>query len=163
SDSKARTTWTSASTPRRAGRSTRAAPSPLATPGMSTYSTVAGVFFLGWYISARASTRGSGTRAIPTRGSGRPPGAGGGAPVRREKSVLLPVEGRPMMPTFISLFSTLLACYLLATDLLRACHRLVTCYWLPYLVRGGTHASSAMGVRTVPTNVVCGYEPPLKP
>ena len=103
SESKARTTWMRASTPRRAGRSTRAEPSPLATPGTSTYSTVAGVFFLGWYISARASTRGSGTRATPRRGSGRPPGAGAALPVRSWNSVDLPDDDRPMIPTFMSL------------------------------------------------------------
>ena len=47
SESKARTTCTSTSTPRSAGRSTSAWPSPLATPGTSTYSTVASVRFLG--------------------------------------------------------------------------------------------------------------------
>ena len=75
SDSKARTTCTNASTPRSAGRSTSAGPRPWRRPGTSTYSTVASVVFFGWKIPASPSTRGSGTRAMPTRASGRPPAA----------------------------------------------------------------------------------------
>ena len=43
----------------------------------------------------------SGTRATPSRASGRPPGAPADAPVSREKSVLFPTDDRPMMPTFM--------------------------------------------------------------
>ena len=101
SDSKARTTCTSASTPRRAGRSTSAPPSPFATPGTSTYSTVASVRFFGWKIAASRSTRGSGTRATPTRASGRPPGGVAGVPVRSWKRVLFPARESPRMPAFM--------------------------------------------------------------
>jgi hypothetical protein len=96
--SKARTTCTSASTPRSAGRSTSAALSPLAVPGTSTYSTVAGVVLRGENMRASASTRASGTRATPTRASARP--AAGAAPVRSWNSVLLPASGSPTNPAF---------------------------------------------------------------
>ena len=82
--------------------STSVEPSPFETPGTSTYSTVAGVFFLGRNISESFSRRASGTLAMPIRASGLPPGAATGAWVKRLNNVLFPTSGRPMIPTFIS-------------------------------------------------------------
>ena len=102
SDSKARTTCTRASMPRSAGRSTRADPSPLATPGTSTYSTVAWVFFLGLYIAARRLDPRVGDAGDPeARPRAFRPGARPAAPVRSWKRVLLPTDARPMMATFM--------------------------------------------------------------
>ena len=42
---------------------------PLTRPAMSTNSSVAGVYFSGWYISASTSSRLSGTATTPVFGS----------------------------------------------------------------------------------------------
>lgn len=48
---------------------TRTLARALTRPAMSTNSMTAGVFFLGWYISASLSRRSSGTATMPTFGS----------------------------------------------------------------------------------------------
>ena len=73
SSSKQRTTWTMAAHSRMLARNLLPRPwpwlAPLTRPAMSTNSTTAGVVFLGWYISLRASRRWSGTATTPTLGS----------------------------------------------------------------------------------------------
>ena len=73
SSAKARSTKTMASTSRMWLRNLLPSPSPLLAPAtsppMSTNCTVAGTTFLLLLISASASRRGSGTRAMPTLGS----------------------------------------------------------------------------------------------
>ena len=73
SSSKQRTTCTMASTSRMWLRNLLPRPSPrlapFTRPAMSTNSSVAGVYFSGWYISASTSSRWSGTATTPVFGS----------------------------------------------------------------------------------------------
>ena len=73
SSSKQRTTCTMASTSRMWERNLLPRPSPrlapFTRPAMSTNSSVAGVYFSGWYISASTSSRLSGTATMPVFGS----------------------------------------------------------------------------------------------
>ena len=99
--SKARTTWNSASTVFSFARSRLSAPSPFVMPGMSTYSTVAGVYFFGWNRSRSAASRGSGTLATPrcVASEARNFPVASCEAVRVLKRVVLPAFGRPRIPS----------------------------------------------------------------
>src|SRR5262249_50950875 len=71
--------------------------------GTSTYSTVAGVIFVGSKTRASSSSRRSGTFAMPTCPSVDPSRVWVATPVRIVNSDVLPTWGRPMMAVFMGL------------------------------------------------------------
>src|SRR4029453_5331040 len=83
--------------------------SPLVMPARSTTSNDASVVFFGLNSAVRRSTRGSGTRAIPTCSSRLAPNDDVGTlwPVRRLKSDVLPLLGSPTRPIFMSPHATM--------------------------------------------------------
>ncbi len=106
---KARTTWSTASTPRIWERNLLPNPSPLLAPStnhaISTNSTVAGIIFAPFTVARIFSSRSSATLTMPTFGSivqkGKFAASAAYDFVRALNKVDLPTFGRPTIPIFI--------------------------------------------------------------